>query len=51
MNVSVCRVKVPVSSETFVLKQISAFIDMGHEVEFVALQKGDTTQTYSVWEK
>ncbi len=30
------------------LNQITAFIDMGHEVEIVALQKGDTQHTHAV---
>ncbi len=29
------------------LNQITAFIDMGHEVEIVALQKGDTQHTHA----
>ncbi|KJU35473.1 colanic acid biosynthesis glycosyltransferase WcaL, partial [Salmonella enterica subsp. enterica serovar Heidelberg str. 86-0255] len=33
------------------LNQITAFIDMGHEVEIVALQKGDTQHTHAAWEK
>ncbi len=39
MKVSFFLLKFPLSSETFVLNQITAFIDMGHEVEIVALQK------------
>ncbi len=42
MKVSFFLLKFPLSSETFVLNQITAFVDMGHEVEIVALQKGDT---------
>ena len=43
--------KFPLSSETFVLNQITAFIDMGFEVEIVALQKGDTQNTHAAWTK
>lgn len=39
MKVSFFLLKFPLSSETFVLNQITAFIDMGFEVEIVALQK------------
>lgn len=46
MKVSFFLLKFPLSSETFVLNQITAFIDMGHEVEIVALQKGDTQHTH-----
>ncbi|EDG3728047.1 glycosyltransferase, partial [Salmonella enterica subsp. enterica serovar Bovismorbificans] len=51
MKVSFFLLKFPLSSETFVLNQITAFIDMGHEVEIVALQKGDTQHTHAAWEK
>ncbi|WP_441295858.1 hypothetical protein, partial [Salmonella enterica] len=40
MKVSFCLLKFPLSSETFVLNQSPAFMDMGHEVEIVAVQKG-----------
>ena len=43
--------KFPLSSETFVLNQITAFIDMGFEVEIIALQKGDTQNTHAAWTK
>ena len=49
MKVSFFLLKFPLSSETFVLNQITAFIDMGFEVEIVALQKGDTTHTHAAW--
>lgn len=39
MKVGFFLLKFPLSSETFVLNQITAFIDMGFEVEIVALQK------------
>lgn len=45
MKVGFFLLKFPLSSETFVLNQITAFIDMGFEVEIVALQKGDTQNT------
>lgn len=45
MKVGFFLLKFPLSSETFVLNQITAFIDMGFEVEIVALQKGDTENT------
>lgn len=51
MKVSFFLLKFPLSSETFVLNQITAFIDMDHEVEIVALQKGDTQHTHAAWEK
>ncbi|CBG88929.1 colanic acid biosynthesis glycosyltransferase WcaL [Citrobacter rodentium] len=51
MKVSFFLLKFPLSSETFVLNQITAFIDMGFEVEIVALQKGDTQNTHAAWEK
>lgn len=46
MKVGFFLLKFPLSSETFVLNQIVAFIDMGHEVEIVALQKGDLQNTH-----
>lgn len=42
MKVGFFLLKFPLASETFVLNQIVAFIEMGHEVEIVALQKGDS---------
>lgn len=42
MKVGFFLLKFPLSSETFVLNQITAFIDMGYDVEIIALQKGDT---------
>ncbi|EEU2546668.1 colanic acid biosynthesis glycosyltransferase WcaL [Escherichia coli] len=51
MKVGFFLLKFPLSSETFVLNQITAFIDMGFEVEIVALQKGDTQNTHAVWTK
>ncbi|RSC60270.1 colanic acid biosynthesis glycosyltransferase WcaL [Citrobacter amalonaticus] len=51
MKVSFFLLKFPLSSETFVLNQITAFIDMGFDVEIVALQKGDTQNTHAAWEK
>ena len=51
MKVGVFLLKFPLSSETFVLNQITAFIDMGFEVEIVALQKGDTQNTHAAWTK
>lgn len=49
MKVGFFLLKFPLSSETFVLNQITAFIDMGYEVEIVALQKGDTQNTHAAW--
>ena len=49
MKVSFFLLKFPLSSETFVLNQIVAFINMGFEVEIVALQKGDLNNTHSAW--
>ncbi len=51
MKVGFFLLKFPLSSETFVLNQITAFIDMGFEVEIVALQKGDTQNTHAAWTK
>ena len=51
MKVGFFLLKFPLSSETFVLNQITAFIDMGFEVEIVALQKGDTENTHAAWRK
>ncbi|VDZ78109.1 glycosyltransferase [Salmonella bongori] len=51
MKVSFFLLKFPLSSETFVLNQITAFIDMGFDVEIIALQKGDTQNTHAAWEK
>ena len=51
MKVGFFLLKFPLSSETFVLNQITAFIDMGFEVEMVALQKGDTQNTHAAWTK
>ena len=33
----------PVVSETFILRQIKALLDLGHEVEIFAETRGDTT--------
>ena len=51
MKIGFFLLKFPLSSETFVLNQITAFIDMGFEVEIVALQKGDTQNTHAAWTK
>lgn len=47
MKVGFFLLKFPLSSETFVLNQITAFIDMGHDVEIVALYKGDFENTHA----
>ena len=49
MKVSFFLLKFPLASETFVLNQIVAFINMGYEVEIVALHKGDLQNTHSAW--
>ena len=49
MKVGFFLLKFPLSSETFVLNQITAFIDMGYDVEIIALQKGDTRNTHAAW--
>lgn len=49
MKVGFFLLKFPVASETFVLNQIVAFIEMGYEVEIVAIQKGDLTHTHDVF--
>lgn len=47
MKIGFFLLKFPLSSETFVLNQITAFIDMGYDVEIVALQKGDLENTHA----
>lgn len=49
MKVGFFLLKFPLSSETFVLNQITAFIDMGYDVEIISLQKGDTQNTHAAW--
>ncbi len=49
MKVGFFLLKFPLSSETFVLNQIVAFIEMGHEVRNIALQKGDMTNTHAAY--
>lgn len=49
MKIGFFLLKFPLASETFVLNQITAFIDMGYEVEIVALQKGDLTHTHAAF--
>ena len=49
MKVSFFLLKFPLSSETFVLNQIVAFINMGYEVEIIALHKGDLSNTHAAW--
>lgn len=49
MKVGFFLLKFPLSSETFVLNQIVAFIEMGYDVEIVALQKGDMTNTHEAY--
>ncbi len=49
MKVSFFLLKFPLSSETFVLNQIVAFINMGFEVEIVALHKGDMSNTHAAY--
>ncbi|NIY46198.1 colanic acid biosynthesis glycosyltransferase WcaL [Cedecea colo] len=51
MKVGFFLLKFPVASETFVLNQIVAFIDMGYEVEIVAMQKGDLTNTHAAFKE
>lgn len=51
MKVSFFLLKFPLASETFVLNQIVAFIEMGHDVEIIALQKGDLTNTHAAYTK
>ncbi len=49
MKVSFFLLKFPLSSETFVLNQITAFIDMGFDVEIIALHKGDLSNTHAAY--
>lgn len=51
MKVGFFLLKFPLSSETFVLNQIVAFIEMGYEVEIVSLLKGDLTNTHEAYER
>lgn len=51
MKVGFFLLKFPLASETFVLNQIVAFIDMGYEVEIVALHKGDLRNTHQAFEQ
>ncbi|RPH28144.1 colanic acid biosynthesis glycosyltransferase WcaL [Buttiauxella warmboldiae] len=51
MKVGFFLLKFPVASETFVLNQITAFIDMGYEVEIVAIQKGDLANTHAAFKE
>ncbi|MCT4702581.1 colanic acid biosynthesis glycosyltransferase WcaL [Enterobacteriaceae bacterium H20N1] len=51
MKVGFFLLKFPVASETFVLNQIVAFIEMGYEVEIVAIQKGDLTNTHAAFKE
>ena len=51
MKVGFFLLKFPIASETFVLNQIVAFIDMGYEVEIVAMQKGDLTNTHAAFKE
>ena len=51
MKVGFFLLKFPLSSETFVLNQITAFMDMGFEEEIVALKKGDKKNTHAAWKK
>ena len=50
MKVSFFLLKFPLSSETFVLDQIVAFIEMGHDVEIVAIHKGDLSNTHAAFQ-
>lgn len=50
MKVSFFLLKFPLSSETFVLNQITAFIDMGHDVEIIALYQAILiTPMHPIW--
>lgn len=49
MKVCFFLLKFPLASETFVLNQIVAFIEMGYEVEIVSLAKGDTKNTHAAY--
>lgn len=51
MKVSFFLLKFPVASETFVLNQIVAFINMGYEVEIVSIHKGDLQNTHAAWQQ
>lgn len=47
MKIGFFLLKFPLSSETFILNQITAFIDMGYDVEIAALHKGDLENTHA----
>lgn len=51
MKVGFFLLKFPVASETFVLNQIVGFIEMGYEVEIVAIHKGDLQHTHAVFDQ
>lgn len=51
MKIGFFLLKFPLSSETFVLNQIVAFIEMGYEVEIVSLLKGDMTNTHEAFRR
>ena len=51
MKVGFFLLKFPVASETFVLNQIVGFIEMGYEVEIVAIHKGDLQHTHAAFEQ
>ncbi|WP_312981160.1 colanic acid biosynthesis glycosyltransferase WcaL [Atlantibacter sp.] len=51
MKVGFFLLKFPVASETFVLNQIVGFIEMGYEVEIVAIHKGDLQHTHAAFER
>lgn len=51
MTVGFFLLKFPVASETFVLNQIVAFIEMGFDVEIVAMHRGDLAQTHAAWQQ
>ncbi len=50
MKVGFFLLKFPVASETFILNQIVAFIEMGHEVEIVSLHPGDMENTHPAFQ-
>lgn len=51
MKVGFFLLKFPVASETFVLNQIVGFIEMGYEVEIIAIHKGDLAHTHAAFEQ
>ncbi|HHT0496714.1 TPA: glycosyltransferase [Raoultella planticola] len=51
MKISFFCIKFPIASETFVLKQIISFIEMGHDVNIISLYQGDMDKVHDDYYK